>query len=471
MNVQGASYTASVTPRALRVVLISTYELGRQPFGLASPMAWLRDSGASVVAMDLSRQKLDEAAIRSADLIGFYVPMHTATRLAIELIPKVRALNPGAHFCAFGLYAPLNAEFLRKRGVSSILGGEFEEGLVSLAQRLGADGNGIAQASQVEPEISLSRQQFIVPDRSGLPPLADYARLNLPDGQQVTVGYTEATRGCKHLCRHCPIVPVYNGRFRIVQRDIVLEDIRRQVSDGARHITFGDPDFFNGIGHTLEIIRAFHHEFPTITYDATIKIEHLLKHQEHLRELRDTGCLFVTSAVEAVDDEILARLDKHHTRADFVQVVELLRDAGLTFVPTFVTFTPWISLEGYEDLLLTVAGLRLIDNISPVQLAIRLLIPAGSRLLELPEIQQYIDYFDESALTYQWTHPDARVDHLQREVAAFVSDALNNHVDRYRIFWDTWQLVRRAMGKMPTLAKGPSQPLMPVPCLTESWFC
>jgi radical SAM superfamily enzyme YgiQ (UPF0313 family) len=455
----------------LRVVLISTYELGHQPFGLASPAAWLRNAGAQVLAQDLSRQKLDEFAVRRADLVAFYLPMHTATRLAIALMPRVRSLNPEAHLCAFGLYAPLNAEYLRKCGVSTILGGEFEEGMLSLAHRVNRRDSG-GDAPQNEPEISWSRQQFVVPDRSGLPSLGDYAQLSLPDGRTLTAGYTEATRGCKHFCRHCPIVPVYNGRFRIVQREVVLEDIRRQVDGGARHITFGDPDFFNGIRHSLELVRAFHREFPTITYDATIKIEHLLRYRQQLHELRDTGCLFVTSAVESVDDDILVRLDKNHTRADFLLALDLLSEAGLNFSPTFVAFNPWISLEGYEDLLLTLAALRLIDNIPPIQLAIRLLIPAGSRLLELPDIQRCIMRFDENALTFEWVHPDERVDRLQRDITKLVQEDVKNRVDRQAIFWEAWRLVRKAMGRM-MIPPGPApgQPRAPVPCLTEDWFC
>src|SRR3984893_6669982 len=86
-----------------KIVLISTYELGRQPFGLASPAAWLRTRGHSVACLDLSRESLDEAPIRAADLLAFYVPMHTATRLAAELIAPVRAINPRAHICFYGL--------------------------------------------------------------------------------------------------------------------------------------------------------------------------------------------------------------------------------------------------------------------------------------------------------------------------------------------------------------------------------
>jgi len=297
---------------AVNIVLISTYELGRQPFGLASPAAWLRKRGHRVVALDLARQSLDESAIGAAGLIAIYLPMHTATRLAVQLIPQLRKQNPRAHLCCYGLYAPMNVDYLRKLGVSTILGGEFEEGLAHLAERLAAEGEAIALPA--ESLISMARLQFEVPDRSGMPAMEKYAHLIVPgDGFRI-VGSTEASRGCKHLCRHCPIVPVYKGVFRIVSRDVVLEDVRRQVAAGAQHITFGDPDFFNGVRHAMELAESFHREFPVVTYDVTIKIEHLLKFEKHLPALRDTGCLFVISAVESVDDTVLGFLEKGHTR-------------------------------------------------------------------------------------------------------------------------------------------------------------
>src|ERR1043165_8630340 len=101
----------------MHVVLISTYELGHQPFGLASPAAWLRNRGAVVTCIDLSRETFREQPIREADLVAFYLPIHTATRLAIQLVPTVIGLNPRAHLCFYGLYAPVNEEFLRGLGV------------------------------------------------------------------------------------------------------------------------------------------------------------------------------------------------------------------------------------------------------------------------------------------------------------------------------------------------------------------
>ena len=462
----------------MRVVLISTYELGHQPFGIASPAAWLADAGADVTCLDLSREELREDAILRADLIAFYLPMHTATRLAIALVPRVRQLNPKAHVCFFGLYAPINERHLREVGAETILGGEFEEGLRNLVQRLSegatpAKNNGrspsVNSSPQSEPVISLARQTFLPPLRDGLPSLTRYGKVILADGSTRIAGYTEASRGCKHLCRHCPIVPVYNGVFRVVNREVVLADIRQQVAAGAEHITFGDADFFNGPAHAIAIVERMHREFPSLSFDATIKIEHLQLHRKLLAKLPENGCLFITSAVESVDDRILECLDKGHTRSDFVAVAQSFKELGLTLLPTFVPFTPWTTLEGYCHLLQLIAENDLVQNVAPIQLAIRLLIPASSRLLELEEIRSGVEAFDSGALVYPWRHADRRVDALASEIRKIVERGEKFSRTRPQIF----ENITRAAWSAANRFDAAPQPgrSTPVPHFSEAWYC
>jgi len=451
-------------------VLLSTYDLGRQPFGLASPAAWLRRAGADVRCNDLSIEPLDEAFIREADCVAFYLPMHTATRLAVERIADVRALNSGARLGFFGLYAPMNERLLRRLGADGVMGGEFEEALVNWAV---PSESRRASTHREASSIALDRLALLVPERSGLPELERYAHLHAADGTVRTVGTTEATRGCKHLCRHCPVVPVYGGRFRVVPRPVVLEDIRRQVEAGAEHLTFGDPDFFNGIGHAIPIVQELHRQFPRLSYDVTIKIEHLLRHGEHLSTLRDTGCAFVTSAVESVDDAILERLAKRHTRADFERVAGMFRQEGLVLHPTFVAFTPWTTVRGYQELLASIAELGLIDHVAPIQLGIRLLVPAGSRLLELDELAHLGADFDEHALVHPWCHSQPEVDDLQREIMAIVREGLSRGATRDQIFARAWEACALAPGSERREAPGGArrEARAPIPYLTEPWYC
>ncbi len=447
----------------MKVLLLSTYDMGRQPFGLASPAAWLRRDGMDVESVDLSRDQLPVATVRDAGLVAFHLPMHTATRLAARAAERVRRLNPQAHLCFYGLYAPVNEAYLRRIGAETILGGEFEPGLAALAQRLSRQG-GESRPPQSWPVTSLDRLQFLTPDRQGLPDATRYARLHLPDGSHRVTGYTEASRGCKHLCRHCPVVPVYQGAFRIVQKEVVIEDIARQVAAGSEHIVFGDPDFFNGPTHAMAIVKELHRRFPQVTYDVTIKIEHLLQHAPLLPALRDSGCLIVTSAVESVDDGILVRLEKGHTRADFLRVIALFREQGMVLNPTFVPFTPWTTPQGYRDLLGLLVTEHLVDHVAPVQLAIRLLIPAGSRLLELPEIGAAIGPFDEAALFYPWRHGDPRMDELAARVQDVVASGLKEKMPRGEIF----ARLAAAAG-LPDFRGLLSR--VEIPYLNEPWYC
>jgi radical SAM superfamily enzyme YgiQ (UPF0313 family) len=436
----------------MKVVLLSTYDLGHQPFGLASPRAWLIRDGHSVTCVDLAVERLPEPVIREADVVAFHLPMHTATRMALPLIGRVRKWNPTARIACYGLYAPLQEELLRSLGVDAILGGEFEQALCDFV-------NGAATK-----RISLDRLKFLTPDRAGLPDLSRYSKLRQGDGARL-VAYTEASRGCKHLCRHCPIVPVYNGQFRIVQRETVLADIRAQVAAGATHVSFGDPDFFNGPKHAADLVRAMHGEFPEVTYDAIIKIEHLLKHRDLLETLRETGCVLITSAVESLDDAVLEKLRKNHTRADFLEVVDLTRRAGLALQPTFIAFTPWTTLESYRDLLRVLKDLDLVDHVAPVQLALRLLITPGSRLLELDEIRNLVGPLDPVSLVYPWVHQDPKVDDLSR----FVFHIAHLHAKRGRReqFLEIW----RAAQNEPLEENFALLPRAAIPYLDEPWYC
>ncbi len=453
----------------MTVLLLSTYDLGRQPFGLASPAAWLREAGFEVACADLTRTKLDEAAVRRAGLVAFFLPMHTATRLALPMIDRVRVLNSSAHLCAYGLYAPLNAAVLRERGIQTILGPEFEADLVALARRgfrLEAEAPRL-QAEAPRRAKDIPRLDFIPPDRRDLPPLARYASLQVGDARRI-VGYTEASRGCKHRCRHCPIVPIYEGRFRIVPVDVVLADIAAQVRAGAQHITFGDPDFFNGPRHAMAIVEALARAHAGVSYDVTIKVEHLRRHRDLLPRLRDTGCAFVTAAVESFDDDVLAKLEKGHTRADVEAVVDDFERIGLALAPTFVAFTPWTTLESYRDMLDTIRRLRLVPAVAPIQYAIRLLIPDGSRMLELDEIRRTVVRFDAGSLTHVWRHQDARVDALQQELEQRAGARLTQ--PREEMFRAAWDMAHAAAG-----LTAPAHPPLPsratVPYLNEPWYC
>ena len=451
----------------MNVTLIATYELGRQPFGLASPAAWLRRAGHTVTCFDLSRQSFDSGALAGAHLVAFHLPMHTATRLAAPVIRRVRRIAPSAELCAYGLYAPLNASYLRSLGVDHILGGEFEADLVRVASGEAVDVTAVGESTNRAAGPHVPRLDLIAPWRGGLPPLDRYATLQHGKTRRV-VGYTEASRGCRHLCRHCPVVPIYGGRFRIVPPDVVAADIGAQIELGARHITFGDPDFFNGPGHAMRVVEALGERWPGVTYDVTIKVEHLIAHANRLPRLRETGCILVTTAVESFDDTVLARLRKGHTRRDVERAVALCRNAGLALAPTFVPFTPWTTGAGYRDLLAEIDRLDLVEQVAPIQLALRLLVTAGSHLLELDDLRTQLDPFDERRLVYPWRHADPAMDRLAEDAMAIAGRRLST--DRRAVF-DEIRALAHASASPPPSRTAPIRQRTEMPYLNEPWYC
>jgi radical SAM superfamily enzyme YgiQ (UPF0313 family) len=447
-----------------RVLLISCYELGHAPHGLALPMAFLEQAGFDPAALDLSVSPLDDEAIDRAELAILSVPMHTALRLGLRVIAAIRARNPRCQIACIGLYAPLNVETLRRAGVQHVLAGEVEPALVALAEALDA-----GEPPPASPPIQLAKLTFPRPSRAKLPPLSSYAALERADGSRALVGYAETTRGCLDTCRHCPVPAIYGGRFFAVQREQVLADIEAQVEAGARHITFGDPDFLNGPGHGLAVVRALAERFPDTSFDITAQISHLLRHRDRLAELAELGCAFVITAVESLSDVVLAKLKKRHRKAEVFEALDRCAQAGLVIRPTFVPFTPWTTLDDLRELVDTIWRRGLVDQVDPVQLSIRLLVPPGSLLLDAPDTRDAFGPLDPELLSHSWRHADPRVDALQAQVAAVAAanaDAQGDAADAHAAIR---ALVYQQAGLTPPAA--PAPPRRKVARVTESWFC
>jgi radical SAM superfamily enzyme YgiQ (UPF0313 family) len=444
----------------MRILLVSTYELGHQPLHVASPAAALRAEGHDVRCLDLAVQPWDPALLAWAERIGFSVPMHTAMRLAVRAAEHVAAQRPELPLCFYGLYAPVSTDTTVGRLGAHVIAGEYEPALLAWARGGGG--------SDAVIQLGRGRADFRLPARDLLPPLQRYARLDDGAAQRL-VGYVEATHGCAYRCRHCPLPTVYDGAFRVVGADVVIEDIAQLVALGAEHITFGDPDFLNGPTHARRVVAAMHERFPHLTFDCTTKVEHILDHADLWPELAARGCTFVVTAVESLDDETLRILDKGHTAAQAYQAVGVLRRHGIEPRPTFLPFTPWTAPAHLVALLDYVVGADLVDNVDPVQYTIRLLVPEGSLLLERPELTPHLQGYDTNRLSYRWRAADPRMDELQRALADLVEAEAGRDRPAGAVFMDVAAAISAVTGdRPPQVEVGATEGR---PRLTEPWFC
>jgi hypothetical protein len=324
----------------------------------------------------------------------------------------------------------------------------------------------------------LGRSPAGLPARDLLPPLDRYARLAVA-GEERLVGCLEASHGCAHRCRHCPLPVVYDGRIRVVDADAVLADVDQLVQAGACHLTFADPDFLNGPHHARRVVAAVHGAFPDLTFDCTTKVEHILGQAGLWPELAEAGCLFVVSAFESVDDATLIRLDKGHTAADEAGAVALLRSHGIEVRPSWLPFNPWTRPGDVIDILDFVTAHDLIANVDPVQYSIRLLIPDGSLVLSLPDAAGWLGPYDPAHLSWTWAATEPAVDDVQRALARVAERAAADGTAIEETFAEIEDLIRRRFGAghSPWAGAGPGsascgpQPGHDRPRLTEPWFC
>jgi radical SAM superfamily enzyme YgiQ (UPF0313 family) len=461
--------------------LISTYELGHQPLHVASPAGALLSAGHDVRCVDLAVDPWDAESLAWAEAVACSVPMHTAMRLALTVCAEIRHRRPDIALCLYGLYAGLDAALADTPRVGLVdmsVAGEYEPRLVAWVDGLAgrqppADATGQAF-------VELRRGRFGLPARHLLPPLDRYARLAVA-GELRLAGYVEASHGCAHRCRHCPVPVVYDGRTRLVGEDAVVADVAQLVALGARHITFGDPDFLNGPHHARRVVEAVHVSFPDVTFDVTAKVEHVLRHRDLWPTLARAGCLFVVSAFESASDTVLALLDKGHTVADELEAVAVLRAAAIEPRPSLMPFTPWSSARDILDLLDLVAYCDLVGNVDPVHYSIRLLVPPGSLLLASGALDGIVGPYDADHLGWTWRSPDTRLDAVQRDIATIAERAAADEWPAMRSYEAVRTAARAVLhdpgdgpdGAIPLSDRRLRSPWAPDerPRLTEAWFC
>lgn len=448
----------------MRVLLISTYELGHQPLHVAAPAAELLAAGHEVSALDLGVERWDLGRLDGVDAVAVSVPMHTALRLAIETGRRIREARPEVPIAFYGLYAGVGKDRTLGAAADRLIAGEYEDALVEWVDSLGGE------AASAAVSVSIGRRRFRPPARHLLPSLDKYAHLATATGHAL-VGYVEASHGCRHRCAHCPVPAVYDGRYRITGADTVLADIEQLVVAGAGHVTFGDPDFLNAPAYAVEVVETAHARFPQLTFDLTVKVEHILAHRRLWPRLAAANVVFVVSAIESLDQAVLDRLAKGHTAADADEAVGVVREVGIDLHPTWLPFTPWTTAAGVADIAAFIWRHDLAPVTDPVQLSIRLLIPDGSLMLAVDGMSPHLTGYDAEALGYTWRAADPAMDELQARLAVMAEAASAVGEDPGATLVAMTDAIATEAGVTIDTQAGAPADLLDRPRLSEPWFC
>jgi hypothetical protein len=113
------------------------------------------------------------------------------------------------------------------------------------------------------------------------------------------------------------------------------------------------------------------------------------------------------------------------------------------------------------------AELDLVENTASIQLALRLLITSGSRLLELEEIRALAEPLDSTSLVHPWQHAEPKVDALGARVFGLVHQRQKQGASRAAIFEEICDLA--GTGPLPENYHLPARAA--IPYLDEPWYC
>lgn len=402
------------------ILVVSSFEGGYQPITALSAYTALRNAGYHNLRFhDTYVDGLPDDLFADADLVAVAVPLFDALQAALQLSEMIRASRPEAKIVFFGQYATLNAARIPGRYADYAVCGEWEQPLVNLARHLCTgevlDKMGLVDARDARanmiPHPYITRNRIELTDRSVAPGLQKYPQPHVEKmlgTSDIVVGGVESTRGCHHKCAYCSVYATYDGKVVPIKDDIVVEDVRNLVALGMTHLTFTDAEFFNAKNQGLRLLRVLHAEFPDLTYDFTTRIDHILEHEEALREMQTLGVRFITSALEFPTQVVLDVVSKEISIDDIEQAIVTLRRIGIRLSPTFIMFNPWVSKADMETFREFIKRNDLDGVVDPIQYETRLHLYKGSPLLTRHSTAGL--ELIEHEFHYDWKHPDPDVD-------------------------------------------------------------
>ncbi len=428
----------------MKILLTSFYDLGKQPKIIAEIVDRYNSSEIDFDFFDFSveDQNID---LENYDVLGIYAPMHTATILSIEYIKDKKLPNK---MFTFGLYGSVLEDF--NSSIRYIKDIESDE---------------LALFLEINDDHQFSLKNNI-PNRQIFPDISNYAHL-VDGSNNLIAGSVETTYGCKHSCTHCPVPISFNGSFKTYSLEKIVSDVENQVKQGAKHISFNDPDFFNGPIHALKILESLNEKFPSITYDSTIKVEHIIKYKKYFKELSSLNMVFVISAFETTNDLVLSILEKNHTSNDLNNSIEISQDFGIDIRPTWMPFSPWTELNDLSNIVKLIEKYELRETVDPIQLTIKLLIPKHSLIIKKPEINKYLGNYEKNSLSFKWEYENNDVEKLQSSLFDFILN--NSELDEHKQYLGMVNIIEKCTDTK--LLTNSSYDFKNVPKLSETWFC
>ncbi len=256
-----------------------------------------------------------------------------------QLAPDVVTIVGGPHVTG----APQNALY---DGISFGITGEGEEALLELLNTLeqGRDpstvqnliyrDNGNIKVNATRPFIkNLNELPFSAWDLMSLDDYLDPAYFN---GRHLAIF---SGRGCPYDCSFCASCVTWRRKLRLRSVDNVMDEIRHIVNVlGIKNLMFWDDTFAANKKRAIAICNRIIEEKLDITYTVQIRADAFS--DELIEALKQSGCAFAAIGVESGNEQMLEKIGKRETKAQFRSAVKAMKQAGLPIIASYIVGLP-----------------------------------------------------------------------------------------------------------------------------------
>ena len=254
-----------------------------------------------------------------------------ADRKSRQYIRKAHRLNPDAVICVTGCYAQVDEE-----SVASIEGVSIVAGTDSKSRILEDVKKELKRRSEQSPhgQVELSEIYRDVKPYSELNKYEELGVITEMEGR--TRAFIKIQEGCDRFCSYC-IIPFARGKVRSRARDEITAEVKGLVEKGYKEIVltgintalYGVDLGYGGIAPLIESINGIEGDFrirlsslePTVI-DSEYAVD-LLKY--------DKLCHHLHLSAQSGSDSVLAAMNRHYTRDDYLDIVHKLREKDPSF--------------------------------------------------------------------------------------------------------------------------------------------
>lgn len=291
-----------------------------------------------------------------------------------ELGPNyVRAERPV--IVAAGYAASLSAIDLLKntsfQELDAILLGEAEASLAEMlhALRRGDDWRQVPGLVFRDGDGSISRSQRrkMITNLDELPIPFRYESQFTPE-QWVEI---RGSRGCYHNCAFCSVGAFYGAadgpKWRGYSVSRMLQEIMHLYNRGARRFYFVDDQFFGPGKEGIARVRSFAQSLLDLGLDIEWQIFCRVDNVDHdlFQLMHQAGLTIVNIGIEGGSQTQLDRMNKRQTVEQIIQSVDTIRQLGLTLIPSFIMFDPYVTLDEIEHNINLIEQLDFITYLGP----------------------------------------------------------------------------------------------------------